>query len=139
MLRCAIDLALLTGLRRGDLLRLTRSQCQEDGIHIATSKTGRALIIEWSPELREVVETAKRIKPHFRHSILATRSGKPFSTSGFSTAWQRLMVEAKGAGFERFHFHDLRSKSASDSADVIEASERPGHSSIEPNAARVSA
>jgi integrase len=131
MLRCAIDLAFLTGLRRGDLLRLTRAHCQDDGMHVATSKTGRALIIAWSPELRAVVETAKRIKPHFRQHILATRSGKPFSSSGFSTAWQRLMVAAKKAGIERFHFHDLRSKSASDSVDLVEASERLGHSSID--------
>jgi integrase len=131
MMCCAIDLALLTGLRRGDLLTLTRGNCKDDGIHVTTSKTGRTLIIEWSPELREVIETAKRIRPVFRQTILATRSGKPFSTSGFSTAWQRLMTRAKKAGIERFHFHDLRGKSASDSESVIEASERLGHSSVD--------
>ncbi|MEO8466737.1 MAG: tyrosine-type recombinase/integrase [Gammaproteobacteria bacterium] len=131
MLRCATDLAVLTGLRRGDLLRLTRTDCQDDGIHVATSKTGRVLIIEWSTELRAVVEIAKRIKPHFRQHILATRSGKPFSSSGFSTAWQRLMVATKKAGIERFHFHDLRGKSASDSSNLVEASERLGHSSLD--------
>jgi integrase len=31
MMRCAIDLALLTGLRRGDLLKLTRAQCHDEG------------------------------------------------------------------------------------------------------------
>lgn len=42
------------------------------------------------------------------------------------------MVRAKKTGVaERFHFHDLRSKCASDSADVITASERLGHSSID--------
>lgn len=131
MLRCAIDLALLTGLRRGDLLTLTRAHCQDEGIHVATSKTGRVLVIEWSAELSAVVEAAKRIKPHFRQHILATRSGRPFSSSGFSTAWQRLMVETKKAGIERFHFHDLRAKSASDSADLVAASERLGHSSLD--------
>ena len=37
----------------------------------------------------------------------------------------------KGGLEERFTFNDLRSKSASDTADVIEASERLGHSSID--------
>jgi integrase len=32
---------------------------------------------------------------------------------------------------ERFTFNDLRSKSASDTADVLEASERLGHSNID--------
>jgi integrase len=37
----AIDLAVLTGLRRGDLLSLTKDHLKDDGIHIMTAKTGR--------------------------------------------------------------------------------------------------
>lgn len=89
MMQGAIDLAVLTGLRRGDLLNLTRAQLQEDGIHVVTGKTGRALIIEWSDELRAVVDRLKLLKPQFRQNIIATNQGKPFTPSGFSTAWER--------------------------------------------------
>jgi integrase len=35
-----------TGLRRSDLLRLTRRQIQEDGIHFTAGKTGKRAVIE---------------------------------------------------------------------------------------------
>lgn len=131
--RVAMDLALLTGLRRGDLLSLTRLQLKDDGIHVQTSKTGKRLIIEWNDELTEVIARAKKIKPQFRQNVIATRSGKPYSGHGFATIWQRAIAKAieNGGLTERFTFNDLRSKSASDSADVLEASERLGHSSID--------
>lgn len=131
MVQVAIDLAVLTGLRRGDLLALTKDQCKEDGIHVRTSKTGRGLIIEWTPELRAVVERAKLMKPHFRKPIIATRGGKAYTGSGFATLWQRAMLAAypEGRESERYTFNDLRSKSASDTADLAEASARLGHTS----------
>jgi integrase len=135
-LQVAMDLVLLTGMSRGDILALTRAQCLDDGIHYTREKTRRKtprkIIVGWSPELRSVVERAKRIEPEFRRHIVATDEGKQFSASGFSTAWQRLMVKATKAGLEeRFHFHDLRAKSATDTEDLMEASERLGHSSPE--------
>jgi integrase len=75
---------------------------------------------------------AKQIKPQIRQYIVATNQGKAFTPSGFSTAWERLMVKAKAAGLgSRFHFHDLRAKSATDGDDLMASSERLGHSSPE--------
>lgn len=135
-LQVAMDLVLLTGMSRADVLALTRAQCREDGIHYTRQKTirkaPRKMIVSWTPELEAVISRAKKIKPEFRHHIVATRSGKQFSPSGFSTLWQRTMVAAVDAGLEeRFHFHDLRAKSATDTVDLMEASERLGHSSTE--------
>ena len=135
-LQVAMDLAVLTGLRRGDLLALTRSQVRDDGIHVTLAKSVRRspkkIIIEWSDELRAVIARAKKIKPQVRQYIVATKSGKPFTASGFSTAWDRAMTKAEKAGLEsRFHFHDLRAKSATDDADIMASSERLGHSSPE--------
>lgn len=135
-LQVAMDLVLLTGMSRGDVLDLTRAQCLEDGIHYTRRKTirkaPRKIIVTWTPELEAVIARAKKLKPEFRHHIVATRSGKPFTPSGFSTLWQRTMVAAVEAGLEeRFHFHDLRAKSATDTVDLMEASERLGHSSPE--------
>jgi len=129
MIQVAIDLAVLTGLRRGDLLALTKDHLEEDGIHIRTSKTGRGLIIEYTSELSAVLERAKLMKPHFRQSLVATRGGKRYTGTGFATLWRRVMLSAfpKGREAERFTFNDLRSKSASDTAELAEASARLGH------------
>jgi len=128
MVQVAIDLAVLTGLRRGDLLALTKDQLREDGIHVRTSKTGRGLIIAYSADLTAVLERAKMLKPHFRQPLIATRQGKAFTANGFGTLWRRAMVAALPEG-ARFTFNDLRSKSASDTPDLAEASARLGHTS----------
>jgi len=128
MMQVAMDLAVLTGLRRGDLLGLTRDHLTDEGILIRTSKTGTPLLIEWSDELRSVVNRAKRIKPQVRLTLICSRQGKPYSGQGFAAIWQRLIRKAleKKVISERFRFHDLRAKSASD--DTLDAATaRLGH------------
>ena len=128
MIQVSMDLAILTGLRRGDLLALTKDQLRDDGIHVRTSKTGRGLIITYSPELSAVLERAKLMKPHFRKHLIATRGGKAFTGNGFGTLWRRAMLAAfPKDNTARFTFNDLRAKSASDTADITEASARLGH------------
>ncbi len=130
-LQITMDLALLTGLRRGDLLSLTRDHLTEEGILIKTGKSGKALIIEYSSDLRNVLDRAKKIHPQVPGKyIIRTQSGTAYSPSGFSANWKRLMRKAVKTGIESFTFHDLRAKSASDTADIHEASARLGHSSV---------
>ena len=128
MIGYAMDLALLTGLRQADLLRLTRDNMTPDGLAVATSKTGRQVLIAWSDELRLTIDAVLREAPRVRRPLLCTQAGGAFTASGFATAWQRLMVRAKAAGLaQRFTFHDLRAKSLSDDADLETASRRAGH------------
>jgi integrase len=141
MLQCAMDLAELTSMDRGSIIALERSACGDDGLTYTRPKTkrraARAILVEWSAELRAVVKRAKAIRPEFRTHIIATRSGKAFTPSGFSTAWERAMVKAEkeakadGLEFSRFHFHDIRAMSISESKDLVEASQRAGHASTE--------
>ncbi len=129
-IKIAMDLALLTGLRRGDLLSLTREHLTEDGILIKTGKTGKALLIEYTPDLLAVLERAKCLRPQVPGKyIIRTKSGKAYSPSGYATNWKRVMQKAVEAGIESFTFHDLRAKSASDTIDIQQASARLGHSS----------
>jgi integrase len=128
MMRVAMDLAILTGLRRGDLLRLSRDDIKDDGILVHTAKTGVPLLIEWSDELRAVVDQAKRQPPQVRRTIIANKQGRPYTASGFSANWQRLIHRALRDTKlkEPFRFNDLRAKSASD--DSLEAAtQRLGH------------
>jgi len=122
----AMDLAVLTALRRGDILSLTRDNLTDEGIYIHTSKTKKDLLIEWSDELRAVVDRAKRLPPQVRKPIIPTRRGKAYTGQGFAAIWQQLMAKAVKQGIERYQFRDLRAKSASD--DTLEAAtQRLGH------------
>lgn len=127
-LQIAMDLALLTGLRRGDLLALTRDSLTDEGILVATAKTGKSLLIQWTPVLVSVIDRAKGLPPHVRRFIIATRHGKAYTSAGFNANWQRLMRRCDKAGVDRFQFKDLRAKSASDD-DAQAATERLGHTS----------
>jgi integrase len=142
MLQCAMDLATLTGQREGDLLRLSRSQLTQEGIvfRIGKSKrrhprhgkiveTAKTVIVEWSPELRAVIERLKKLGPNLRVTLICSLEGRPYSESGFRANWHRLMQKAltERVIAESFTFHDLRAKSASDEADPRAATERLAH------------
>src|SRR5690606_4508286 len=76
-----IRLKLLTGMRRGDLLRLTLSDLKDDGIHVTPHKTlnstGKRLIIGWSEEVREAIAMAKAARPvKLSPYIFCNRLGK---------------------------------------------------------------
>lgn len=131
-----IGVKLLTGLRRGDLLRLSSDQLLEDGILVKTGKTGAGLLIEWTQELRQAVDKAIAIRP-VQHVpwIFCTRNGDRYikddgSANAFDSLWQRFMrkVLAKTEVKERFQEKDLRKKTASEMS--IELAQRLlGHAS----------
>lgn len=134
MVRCVLDLALLTGLRRGDIFRIERSNLTDTGIQLRTSKTGAALLFEWSTALRRVVKDALKLPPQVRTFLVCNRKGEPYTRNGFDAVWARLMRKAtdpaRDGHIERFQFLDLRRKSASDEVDEIVAQQRLGHASI---------
>jgi integrase len=79
MLQCAMDLATITGQRQGDLLRFSRSQVTDEGIvfrigkskrrhprHGKVVETAKQVIVEWSEDLRAVVDRLKELGPHIR-------------------------------------------------------------------------
>lgn len=131
MVQVAMDLAVLTGLRRGDVLRLRKDDCKDDGIHVPTAKTNRGLIFQWTPDLRAVVDRAKAMEPRFRQTLVANRKGRQMTGNGFGTLWRKAMIATypKGKERSRWRFNDIRSKSASDTAELAAASARLGHTS----------
>jgi integrase len=139
-----IRLKLMTGLRRGDLLRLRLTDIRGDGIHVQPHKTakstGKRLIIEWDDagELRTVVDAILRLPPRRIGDahVFVTRQGKPYiredgSANAFDSLWQRFMHRALARTelTVPFQERDLRAKTASDSATLEEASERLAHAS----------
>jgi integrase len=58
-MQIAMDLALLTGQRRGDLLALRRAQLTDEGIVFRQSKTAAGVLVEWTDELRRITDRAQ--------------------------------------------------------------------------------
>ncbi|MBD8654728.1 tyrosine-type recombinase/integrase [Oxalobacteraceae sp. CFBP 13730] len=128
-----IRLKLLTGMRRGDMLRLTMSDLQEDGIYVEPGKTsgstGKRMVITWSDELREAVATAKAARPvPLSPYLFCTLTGECyFKENGRAGSWEslwrnfmaRVMEETRVA--EHFTEHDLRAKCASDATTLEHA------------------
>jgi integrase len=105
----AVDLAAHTGLRRGDLLRLSWSHVGEDAIILTTGKSRgrREAIIPLYDGLRDVLA---RI-PKQSTTILTNSKGRPWKESGFGTAFNRAKIKA-GMHDSNLHFHDLRGTAA---------------------------
>lgn len=126
-----IMLKIITGMDRGDILRITMSDLKEDGIHNRRGKTenttGKRTIYAWTPELREIVETAKDARPALSSFLFCTRKGTGYyneengRADGWKNMWARFMDKllAETKVTERFTEHDLRAKAASD-ADTLE-------------------
>jgi hypothetical protein len=78
------------GLRQGDLLPLEKRHLTDEGIDIVTANTHKRLIIEWSPELRGVIDRAFDISSRVRQFVICNRQGKRYTSDGFRTIWDRL-------------------------------------------------
>ena len=125
-----IRIKLLTGLRRGDLLRLRMSDVTQDGIRVDTHKTGKPVIYEWSAELSQAVEDVKAARPvHIAPFLFCNKRGQGYvnektgNVYGWNSMWQRFMkrVMDETAIKERFTEHDLRAKCASDAKTLEHA------------------
>lgn len=140
MVQAYLRIKLLTGLRKGDILRLEASHLQEDGIHVQPGKTrkstGKRLIYEWTPELREAVEAAKQARPVLSPFLFCNQAGNPLfeaakgTTKGFDDIWQRFMARLTAeTEVKRFTEHDLRAKVGSDAESLERARELLAHAS----------
>jgi integrase len=109
-LQIIIDLAVLTGQRIGDVLKIHRSHLVDDGIRFEQQKTGTKLIVAWTDELREVVARAKTINQNIRSlTLLHNRRGKPPDYRTVRDQWDKACTAAKVTDA---HLHDLRALSA---------------------------
>jgi integrase len=108
-LALAVDLAAHTGLRLGDLIRLSWSHIGDDAIVLRTGKSRqrREAIIPLYDDLRTVLE---RI-PRRATTVLTSARARPWTDSGLSTAVQRGKATA-GWQERDLHFHDLRGTAA---------------------------
>jgi integrase len=105
----AVDLAGHTGLRLGDLLRLSWSRIGDDVIELTTSKSRhrREAIIPLYGALRDVLA---RI-PKRATTILTNSRARPWTADGFGSSFNKAKIDA-GMSERDLHFNDLRGTAA---------------------------
>ena len=118
-------IALWTGQRQGDVLRLTWTAYDGQAIRLRQGKTGRHLRIPVAAELRGVLDAEKRRAV----TICATSRGRPWTGDGFRASFDKAK---RTAGIEGVTFHDLRgtavARLAAAGATVPEIATITGHS-----------
>jgi integrase len=103
-----VNLARLTGLRRGDLVALPWSAVKSHAIIWQTSKSGRTqtVSIPILPELRKLLEVlAGRQRVNGVETVLVSSFGRPWTPTGLNSSFHtergRLKLPSK-------HLHDFR-------------------------------
>ena len=100
-LHLPLTLALWTGQRQGDLLRLPWSAYDGKYIRLKQSKTGARVVIPVGAPLKVTLDTAPRRSTF----ILTTADGKPWTSDGFRASWRKACAKA---GIVGITFNDLR-------------------------------
>ena len=115
-LQAGMELAYLCRLRTIELLALTEADVTPEGLRVDRVKGSKAQTIAWGSRLRAAIELARSYGRNRGMHLITSQSGAPISESGFQTAWQKRIRQAKkdGAIAERFTFHDLKAKGVSD-------------------------
>jgi integrase len=96
-------LALWTGQRQGDLLRLPWSGYDGTHIRLRQSKSGVRVVIPVGAPLKAALDAAAKTKRS--PSILVNTEGKPWTADGFRSSWRKACAAAGVVGVT---FHDLR-------------------------------
>ena len=100
-LHLPLMLALWTGQRQGDLLRLPWSAYDGMRIRLRQSKGGRPIVIKVGAPLKTILDATSKRSP----IMLTTSEGKPWTPDGFRASWGKA---CKKAGITGVTFHDLR-------------------------------
>ncbi len=120
----------VTGIRRGDLLALMRSNFGDDGLRYVESKSqrtadrrgGKKRHWAWSPTLRWAYARSKEIQRRPTLYFLAERNGDPVKPGTFSKRFRAAVDKAIADGdlSAGFHFRDIRAMSANEADNPFE-------------------
>jgi integrase len=101
--RIAFMLALYTGQRKGDILKMRWNDIDDDGIKVKQGKTGTELWIPLHSTLRMELTKAKSKTKGL--VIVARRNGQPYEETGFYKEWRK---QQNKLGLAYLKFHGLR-------------------------------
>lgn len=142
MIQAYLRIKLMTGMSRGDLLRLTTSSLTEQGIliqrHKVAKTTGKRTLYKWTDELRAAVEAAVQARPCLSPFLFCNRKGHGYLNeqtglaNGFDSVWgrfvERVLKETKVS--RPFTEHDFRAKTASDAQSSDHARALLSHADV---------
>jgi integrase len=124
-LHLSLMLAIWTGQRQGDLLRLTWKAYDGKHIRLRQSKSNRRVLIPVGAPLKAMLDATPRTSP----VILLNSDGQPWTSDGFRASWRKACAVA---GIVGLTFHDLRgtavTRLAIASCTDIEIATLTGHS-----------
>ena len=124
----AMDMALLTGQRPADVLKLKRTDIRDGALWIMQNKTGARLGIEITGEL---AATIARINERPRKAISAyiiqDENGQPLTQCALRSRFDKARTLAK----VDFQFRDIRAKAATDTGDLAHSQKLLAHKNRE--------
>lgn len=121
-LRDALDLALLTGQRPADVLKLRRSDVRDGHLWVKQNKTGEKLRIVIEGDLATIINRANERKVASLF-LIADENGKALTADALRYRFDRAREKA-GISFQ---FRDMRAKAASEVGDLQDAQALLGH------------
>jgi integrase len=126
--RLALALALYTGQRAGDLIRMGKQHVRDGGINVVQQKTGARVWIDMHPEPKAILDAT----PTDHLLFLISGHGQPFASArSFGNTMNRW---AKEAGLTDCPLHGLRKACARRLAEAgctaIEIMSITGHKSL---------
>jgi integrase len=104
-LQFALLIALWTGQRQGDLIKITWPQYDGTQIRLRQGKRKARVLIPVGGPLKTALDARRPEKPE--GPILRNTFGKPWTSDGFRASWGKAFDRAK-LGDVDLHFHDLR-------------------------------
>ena len=124
----AMDLALLTGQRPADVLKIQTRDIRDGAVWVTQNKTGARIGIEITGELQTVIARIGD-RPHRAISpfLIQEENGQPLTLTVLRNRFEKAK---KLAGVE-FQFRDIRAKAATDTGDLAHSQKLLAHKNRE--------
>lgn len=123
-LRDAMDLALLTGQRPADVLKMDRADIRDGALWVTQNKTGKKLRIQIVGELADVIARIEARPCKVKGpALIQDNQGARLSYFAMRARFEK----ARQAAGVHFQFRDLRAKAATDTGDLALAQRLLGH------------
>lgn len=120
----AMDLALCTGQRPADVLKITVTDIADGRLSIKQNKTGKKLRIAIEGELADVIDRIMaKPRDKVNKALLQDPDGQRLTYSAMRSRFDKARVDS-GVNFQ---FRDLRAKAATDTEDLAHAQSLLGH------------
>lgn len=126
--RDAMDLALLTGQRPADVLKIERTDLRDGALWIVQNKTKAKPAIEITGELAQLIDRINA-RPRERLSawLIQDDDGKPLGAFALRSRFDKARTLAS----VDFQFRDIRAKVATDTGDLAHSQKLLGHRNLE--------